>query len=1035
MTTPLWRIEVFGSLRVRQGSHLITRFRTQQTGALLACLALRAGRPVRREELIDLLWPDYDQTSGRNCLRIALSALRQMFVDTLDCDAIGDSAMRKTTADTPILVADRTNVHLDPQFFTTDKAEFDAFLVRAAHAHKEKDKAHWIQQALGVYHADLLPGYDEEWIVGERRHLAGARQIALRRLVMLQAKAGDIQSALDFAHQAVKADPFCEDSLCLLMQLYAGTGQHEAAAQQYHTLERLLAAECGTRPSMQTRALAAQLGAEETPPSSAGHPSVATLSPVASAAPPPPSASNARFAPLSRPHNGNLPTPTTRFFGQEDSLARVLDMLNTPHTRLITLTGLGGSGKTRLALAAGEALRESYAGAVWFVPLAHITDPARILDAVAQALSLPQRHTIPPLEQIAQAFGASSVMLILDNFEHLAELGAQTVRALLDAVPHLSCLVTSRQRLNLLGEYEFTVAPLPTPQSAGTPERLLEFASVQLFLDRAQSGRPGFQMTRENAASIAALCHYLEGVPLAIELAAAYVPVMTPAQMLKKLSTRLALPANRSKDAPARHASLRAMLDWSFALLEPSLQRVFARLSVFRGGWSLEAAEVLCADGQTEPAFAEQPSHRFAVLSSPSMTSDAMEMLMQLRERSLLYTEDTSEETRFYMLETVREYAAEQLHRHPDNVGGVPANASEEHLTHLRHSAFFRELAWKAEPHFIESEASVWLRRLHQEQENLLAALAFLLDESRFTDAPQKIPTHAVDGLAMAGALWRFWCMRGHYDEGRNWLEQFLCHAPDAPAASRLNALRGLGNLAYEQGDLNRAQSVFEEHLRLAKMQGGILDRAAAMANLGNVAGRRGDGETARQWREQSLSLYRQAGDRRSVALLLSNLANFSAQEGCYHEAKARHKECLETFRALEDRQNTLVALNNLALTLLRCGEEIEAGARLRESVKLARELDNKYGYLQTLGILAALLTQRRQYRQAASALGCGETLLDQMRLALDSHLRADLEAQIISVRESLGDREFDERKSYGRSLSPDQIIALVGEPVAAPAR
>lgn len=335
-------------------------------------------------------------------------------------------------------------------------------------------------------------------------------------------------------------------------------------------------------------------------------------------------------------HQGNVPLQLTHFFGREAEIAQ-LEQLLLAQTRLVTLTGLAGTGKTRLAAAVAGRLMQPFQGAVWFVPLVELTDPRLIADAVRDAMRLPRYPNVEPLEQVVTALSGQRSLLALDNFEHLLPEGAPIVRMLLERVPTLTCLVTSRQWLGLAGEREFVVPPLPTPRGGESPEQLLGCESVQLFCDRAQAVRPDFQVTPGNAASVAALCERLEGIPLALELAAARLRALTPAQMRVHLEQRFEFLASRRADVIPRHRSLRAALDWSYGLLSSELQRFFIRLCVFRGGWTLSAAEGVC----------DEPR--------------ALEYLEQLRECSLLIVEEEAGIARYRFLETIREYGEEKL--------------------------------------------------------------------------------------------------------------------------------------------------------------------------------------------------------------------------------------------------------------------------------------------------------------------------------------------------------------------------------------
>jgi predicted ATPase len=389
---------------------------------------------------------------------------------------------------------------------------------------------------------------------------------------------------------------------------------------------------------------------------------------------------------------GQLPPPLTRFFGREEEIANLRRSLREPQTRLVTLTGPGASGKTRLALAVAEELRERYRGAVWFVPLADLLDVGQIVDSVGAALGLDRVPAADPLEAVALFLSDQPSLLVLDNFEQLVEEGAPEVRRLLDRVPTLTCLATSRQRLGLTGEREFVVHPLPVPYSPETVEETARFPSVQLFVDRAQAVRADFQATRANAAALAELCRRLEGLPLALELAAARSSLLSPAQLLEQLTRReggpWAMLGSRQRDATPRHRSLRAALEWSYQLLAPELQQFFARLSVFRGGWTLEAAQAVCQAG------------------------DALDLLEQLRDGSLITVDTTEGEGRYRLLETLREYAWEQL---------AAAGARRERMR--RHAAFFLAVAERAD-HALDSEDGVErLQEVQREYDNMQAAL------------------------------------------------------------------------------------------------------------------------------------------------------------------------------------------------------------------------------------------------------------------------------------------------------------------------
>jgi predicted ATPase len=442
-----------------------------------------------------------------------------------------------------------------------------------------------------------------------------------------------------------------------------------------------------------------------------------------------------QFPPLAaeQGHKTNLPVQFTRFFGRQEELARLSHMLLLPQqTRLVTITGTGGTGKTRLALEVAARLTSSLEGAVWFVELEDLRDTSLIADTVMGALHAARSPDKAPADVVAEALSAyASPLLILDNFEHLVEEGALFVQTLLARVPSLRCLVTSRQVLGLAGEREFALGPLPTPNGMHSLESLSLFESVQLFVERAQAVRPDFQITTATAPAVAQLCDALEGIPLAIELAAARAQVMTPSQMLSQIGHRFDFLVGRRRGASERQRTLRATLDWSYRLLSPDLQRFFSSLSVFRGGWTAEAAEAVCK----EPL--------------------ALDYLAQLRECSLVMTKEDAAEIRFRMLETLREYGRERL-----------TELGEKEETQRRHVHYHLALADEYGATYNSPEFAARLHRLETEHDNLRAALTWCKDKA----TPDSVET----GLRLAAALRMFWDLRGYWSEGRMHLTQML---------------------------------------------------------------------------------------------------------------------------------------------------------------------------------------------------------------------------------------------------------------------
>jgi predicted ATPase/class 3 adenylate cyclase len=670
-------------------------------------------------------------------------------------------------------------------------------------------------------------------------------------------------------------------------------------------------------------------------------------------------------------HAGHLPPSFSRFFGREEEIDRLCKLLGSvaesPVPRLMTLMGPGGTGKTRLALEVARRLVQEWRGAIWFVPLADVTEADRIPDAIRQAMEIPPAPEQTPLEQVAATLGDRSVLLLLDNLEHLLPEGALQIRTLVERLPAVTCLVTSRRRVRLSGERVFAVPPLPS------------FPSIQLFVDRAQAGNPEFALLEGNAEAVALICRRLEGLPLAIELAAARAGVLTPTQILAQLGRGLEVLASQLADVAERHRSLRATVAWSYRLLDPELQRFFRGLSVFQGGCSLEAAEVVCG-GVTRDEW--------NVLSEDG--PPVLDWLEELRECSLLVTEDTAlglpsslPEIRFRMLETLREFGREQ--------------STQRERTELqqRHAQYCLGLAERAEREFAGPEQQQWYERLEIDHDNLRAAF------DRYVEWDD-----AAAGTRLGKALMRFWSVRGYLTEGRNSFARLLAlpgmaALPDA----RATALNGAGGMALRQGDYQAARWYFEEGLALWREIGDRSGIAAVLNNLGNLLRRQGDHATARSLYEESLALCRELGDRHRVAYLANHLGLVAMEEEKYEEAQALLGESLALHREMNDPRGIAHSLHNLGIVRFHQGDPATARALFEEGLALRRDLGDR----QSIGIMLG---------------GLGEIAY---RQGDDDAARGFLEESVAICRE-LGDRE-----ALSDSLATlGAVVLRQGDPTAA---
>jgi len=901
ISTALWRVELFGALTAHRNGTPIDRFPTQKVGALLAMLAFYPRQRHTREKLIDSLWPDADMTAARNRLSQALVWLRPQ----LEPDDIARGS---------VLIADRLTIGLNPQAFTTDVADFTAAIDEASRTQDQDRRRDVLTRAVGLYRDELLSGYYSDWIFNERQRLLNAYVQALRDLASISETDREIESALGFARRAVDADPLQEEAHGDVIRLLAAAGQAAAAMRQYQELKSILDKELGLEPSAAVRSLVNQIRENVTVPAAA--------SPVK-----PPRAPSRAAA---------LPTPLTRLFGREAEIERVRGMVLNGGARLVTIIGPGGSGKTRLSLAAGADLAEAYSGAVAFVPLADLDDAQMIVPGIAAALRLPPNPAEPPVDQIVGALTGSPFLLTLDNLEHLIDGAAPVVRELLDRVPTLTVLATSRQRLGLDGEREIMAAPLSVPTIEATPATLLGYASVQLFLDRAQAVRPNFTITAANAKVIAQVCERLEGIPLAIELCAAWAQTLMPAQMLEKLDHRFDLLVSRRADINPRHRTLRAALDYSYLQLPQDLRDTFKTVSVFRGSWSLEAAESILGETSSQ----EGGTDWAATLAA----------LTQLRERSLIFVEETHSQMRFRMLDSLREFAMEQLS--PD----------ERAAARRIHAAYFLRIAEQAGTGLTGSAQDQSLTILDFERENLRSALTWSLETEQ-----------CELGLRLAGALGSYWVIRGSLQEGVRWLERLLA-VPGQPSDSAVyaKAWSVLGHLTWSQGDYPTARVAHERALELRRSLGDIAGVAESLYHLGITSYREDDYATARTYFDESLALATERNDQAGISRVLLNLGNIAQEEQRYDEAREYTQRSLEIEQRLGNRHRIAAGLNNLALITAEGKDYARADLLFQEALVIHKDLSDSYGAAIALANLSSVASRQGQRERAQEVLSEG---------------------------------------------------------------
>jgi len=934
-------IRLLGGFQVRIGSRALpdSVWRLSKARSLLKLLALSPSHRLPREQVVDLLWPDLSPEAAANNLHQTLHGVRRAL---------------RTPEGSGQLRLQHGLLSLQPDGGMW--VDVDAFEAAASTARRSDDPALY-HAALGLYAGDLLPDdlYDD-WATWRRE---GLRQTYLQLLLEVARRheaRGELKQAMQALQQAIQCEPTLEESHVALMRLYAATGQRRQALRQYALLQEVLAAELDAEPDQRSRQMHAVILA------SGGAADDAAMTDQDQ---------------TRRMHN--LPVPLSSFVGRAEEVAEFADLLSG--ARLLTLTGVGGAGKTRLALRLGRTLLDSYPDGVWLVRLDSLGDPNLVPAAVAGVLQVEEPSDGSWNDALIEHLRGRHALVILDNCEHLLVACSQLTIALLQACAGLQILATSRARLSVPGAVTAVVPSLSVPETGhASVEDLAVSEAVQLFVERARFRRPSFALTERTGQAVARICREVDGIPLAIELAAGRIGALSVGQIADRLTDapRLLI----SGDAgDARHQTLRAALDWSYELLDQEERQLFRRLAVFDGGWVLE---------------------RLETLSEEHDALRVLDLLTRLVDKSLVVVEGAADEgVRYRLLEPVRQYGCDRL---------MEAGEAEE--MRRRHLELYAALAESAVDELDRSDARRWLDQLEADHNNIRAALRWSLEQHR-TEA----------GLRIAGSIWRFWYQRGHLREGRQWLAAMLDAAPDAPVADRANALRASGVLASAAGAYEQSAQLLEQALALNRNLDRQRDIALCLNSLGIIACEQGKVDRAIILLEEGLTIRRQLGSTLDIAASLLNIGFAVHSLGDWERSQQLHEEALALGRAIDSTALVSLALHNLGQIAVLRREYDRAIPLLRQALVLTRDGGESRRIASTLEAIAGAELEVGDPTRAARLAGAATAIREALGAPMQPNELPEWERTMVDLRASMDATVLSLAWAEGQLLDLDAAI------------
>jgi len=678
----------------------------------------------------------------------------------------------------------------------------------------------------------------------------------------------------------------------------------------------------------------------------------------------------------------NLPAQTTSFVGRESDIELATNLLNT--SRMVTLTGIGGTGKTRLSLQVAANLIEQYADGVWFVELASVSDPSRVSNTLAEVLNvseMPGQSTITSLKDFLQN---KNMLVVLDNCEHVLDACADVATNLLKSCPNVQILASSREELGVRGETVCAIAPLPLPEQQTDVDTLLNIPSVELFIERARLAKPNFDLTTDNAEAIAYICQRLDGIPFALELAAARVKTLPPQKLVERLDDRFRYLTSGRREEPDHHQTLRATIDWSYDLINDSEKILLNRLSVFQGRFILEAAEAICSNEDLDELL-------------------VMDDLSRLVQKSLVEVDEQHDELFYRLLETVRQYAQEKLE----------ATEAVDKLKD-QHLKFFADLANNIDSQVEGVDEVLWYRKFHLLHDNFRAALHWGLQHK-----------NASYVYETCKSLASFWFVHGHMVEAQSWMLQALQQREGVPQDLQAEILLWAGNYTVDLGDNEAGRDLIQESMAISQEindQNGI---ASALTNLGVATNNLGDLEGAKQIYEKAIHIYQTMGEEKSIATALNNLGNVILEMGDLKQARRLFEESKSICKKFDIKQGLAIALDNLGTVSLKQDDLVSSRIHFSQCVKIYHDIGDKFGVANSFSGFSLLLEQEGQPKTAAQLQGACEKLLNSLHIPLEPAEKSDFDQLQKTLQKVLRHPVYQNAFEQGQQLSVDRAINL----------